>query len=116
MKDGLVPTAHAATQKCYKVYEYKAAVPSSNTATLNVGNLNANGYINAGSLSSGDIDLTSPKWSNTSAEISPTGGKVLGMDGYREEWVGCPDGYFMTAFRFGRQDLTLVPIFKCSKL
>jgi len=95
-----------ATQVQYNIYEYRSSVSTpSNGSELIVGQIKAK-----------DITLDDPKWSS-SQSVSMTGTKKLSMDDYVENWVVCPNGYFMSGFRFGRDgDSDLNAVIQCSKL
>jgi hypothetical protein len=95
-----------ATQVQYNIYEYRSSVSTpSNGSELIVGQIKAK-----------DITLDDPKWSR-SQSVAMTGTKKLGMDDYVESWVVCPNGYFMSGFRFGRDgDSDLNAVIQCSKL
>lgn len=74
---------------------------------------------NTAVVSTGDINLESPKWSVTDPreyQIQKTNENVHGSSGYVEGWMSCPDGYFISAFRLGNAGGNLVPLFKCSTL
>lgn len=64
MGAGLVPSVHAATQNCYKIFTYQSAQASTNTAALNVATVNAsqditaNGRAKVGSLLIGKLGLS----------------------------------------------------------
>ena len=116
MKDGLVPTAHAATQKCYKVYEYKAAVPNSNTATLNIGNVNVGDNLNVKTVNaSGNVYVGGEVYTKKSGgdyiPSTPSGTWCGFHDGVNLIWTcagfrpgpplrQCPPGW--TDVRFGK--------------
>ncbi|RJQ30069.1 hypothetical protein C4565_01020 [Candidatus Parcubacteria bacterium] len=71
----------------------------------------------AGTLSTNDVNLVNPKWSMTGSEIQSTGGqRSYSPDGHMENWVTCPDGYFVSAFRLGKSGDYLTPVIRCSKL
>lgn len=95
-----------ATQVQYNIYEYRSSVSTpSNGSELIVGQIKAK-----------DITLDDPKWSK-SQSVSMTGTRKLSMDDYVENWVVCPNGYFMSGFRFGRDgDSDLNAVIQCSKL
>jgi hypothetical protein len=76
-----------------------------------------NSELTVGKAFMSDIDLSNPKWTSGYNEVPMTGSNKLGMDNYVESWVMCPDGYFMTGFRFGRDgDADLNAVIRCGKL
>jgi len=76
----------------YDVYDYRVVSSPKNTAVL----------------STGDINIDNPKWSDTTGEMQGSGGV--------EPWTTCPDGYFVSAARIGNSSGNPVVVVKCSKL